>query len=692
MSASSPVASLADENLSPAEQQMLTAAIIGALIDLQTGDASDDPAQGERWDTSRQIRATLLAELLTGKRHGDKTARAVKLRGARITGPLDLEASTISCPLLLQDCYLDERVNLDEATAPSIRMPGCHLPTLTAAQLRTTGDLQLNATKFFANGEVNLLGGHIGGQLILSGASLTNTSGPALTADGLTVDQGMFCDDGFTAKGDVRLADAHIGGQLILNGATLTNPDGTALFADGLTVDRDMFCGDGFTATGEIRLNGAHIGGQLNLNGANLARPGGTALCGQMLTVDHAMVGNEGFTAIGEVSLSGAHIGGLNLNGANLANPGGTALNVDGLIATHGMSCKEGFTATGMTSLLGAHIGGQLILDGATLTNPDGTALFADGLTVDRDMFCGDGFTATGEIRLNGAHIGGQFILTPAKLTNPGGTALSANDVTVDRDMFCGIGFIATGEICLVGATIRGALNMAGATLTNPAGSILDFEAANINTLLMPRTQPYGEVILTNAKVEVFDDHEVGWPAVLRLRGFVYDSLKNQDVSTRARLQWLKRDPGNFTPQLYDQLAAVYRRAGDEPAARKVAIAKQWRRRRVLNPLNWLWYATVGYGYRTWLAAIWLAALVALGTWVFSRAYPARMIAISSHPPAFHAAAYALDLLLPVIGLGQKGAWQPQGSALYWSWVLTGAGWVLTTAVVAGLTGILKRD
>jgi hypothetical protein len=83
---------------------------------------------------------------------------------------------------------------------------------------------------------------------------------------------------------------------------------------------------------------------------------------------------------------------------------------------------------------------------------------------------------------------------------------------------------------------------------------------------------------------------------------------------------------------------------------------------------------------------------VALGTWVFSGAYPARMIAISSHPPAFHAAAYAFDLLLPVIGLGQKSAWQPQGSALYWSWVLTGAGWVLTTAVVAGLTGILKRD
>jgi hypothetical protein len=28
----------------------------------------------------------------------------------------------------------------------------------------------------------------------------------------------------------------------------------------------------------------------------------------------------------------------------------------------------------------------------------------------------------------------------------------------------------------------------------------------------------------------------------------------------------------------------------------------------------------------------------------------------------------------------------------YWSWALTCSGWVLTTALVAGLTGILKRD
>jgi hypothetical protein len=147
---------------------------------------------------------------------------------------------------------------------------------------------------------------------------------------------------------------------------------------------------------------------------------------------------------------------------------------------------------------------------------------------------------------------------------------------------------------------------------------------------------------------------------------------------------------------VYDQLAAAYLRTGYEEAARKVRIAKQWHRRAVLNPagrlLNWLLYVTVGYGYRTWLAGAWLAGLIAIGTWVFSHAYPDNMTPVSTHPPAFHALAYTLDVLVPIVNLGQQNAWQPQDSALYWSWALTGAGWVLTTAVVAGLTGILKRD
>jgi hypothetical protein len=521
------------------EQQVVAAAGTGKLVDLRAGAA-------------RTVRAELLAELLVAARTppGGGRLRAVRLRGARITGQLDLEAATLGCPLLLWDCHLEQPINLKEARAPAVRLPGCHLPGLAADQLETRGNLELNS-EFTATGEVGLVGAHIGGDLRLSSASLTNHNGPALFADGLTVDQAMFCRDGFTATGEVRLVGAHIGGSLEFDGAGLTNPDGRALFADGLTVEQSMYCRDGFTATGEV-------------------------------------------------------------------------------------------------NLLGAHIGAQLGFGGASLTNHNGPALFADRLTVDQSMHCGKGFTATGEVRLLGAKIGGQLSFKGATLANPGRVALNLQEVRTTA------------------------------------------------LLLLPRKRPDGIVDLTAAKVGSFHDDQASWPARLRLRAFVYDTLENDRVGVRDRLGWLRRHQDGYTPQPYEQLAAAYRRDGRDEAARRVLVAKQWRRRGRLNPWNWLLYATVGYGYRTWLAALWLLLALWAGTRALDQAQQAGLLAPAKDNPSqqstFHPLTYALDLLLPIVNLGQEGAWIPRGWAERWTWGLVLAGWVLTTAVVAGLTGVLKRD
>ena len=491
-----------DSRLNAVERSLLPAATAGTLVDLQAGDAQlDDPARGSAWDAARTVRASVLIDLLTGQQapeHG--RIRALKLRGARITGPFDLQAATLACPLLLADCHFEEPVILDEATVPAIRLPGCHLPALTADHLRTAGSLELN--------------------------------------------------HGFTARGGVSLRGARIGGHLILSGASLANSGGTALHADLVTVDHSMLCRNGFTAHGVVRLRGAHIGGQLNLDSASLLNPGGLALRADRIDVSH--------------------------------------------------------------------------------------------------IYCRDKFTAQGEVSLAYARVGALLDLTGASLLNRGGVAI-------------------------------------------------DLQAASVAALyLLPRHRPDGAVILTNTKVDSFSDDPATWPETLQLRGFVYGTLENDHVSVQNRLRWLTLHPSKYTPQLYDQLAAAYRRIGHEEAARKVKIAKQWHRRAVLNPggkfLNWLLYVTVGYGYRTWLAGAWLAGLLTLGTWTFSRAYPAHMTPANAHPAAFHPFAYTVDVLLPIVNLGQQNAWQPEGPALYWSWALTGAGWILTTAVVAGLTGLLKRD
>jgi hypothetical protein len=68
-------------------------------------------------------------ELLTASsadNHG--RSRAVGLCGASITGPLDLEACTLACPLLLEHCWFAQPVNLDDATTPKISLAGCYVP------------------------------------------------------------------------------------------------------------------------------------------------------------------------------------------------------------------------------------------------------------------------------------------------------------------------------------------------------------------------------------------------------------------------------------------------------------------------------------------------------------------------------------------------------------------------------------
>jgi hypothetical protein len=141
----------------------------------------------------------------------------------------------------------------------------------------------ISATGSGENGAVRLIAAHVGAQLVASGAILSNDTGPALFADGIQVDTGLFLDDGFRATGSgeagaVRLTAAHIGGALKFNGATLVNTTGPALFADRLQVDADLFLQDKFKATaggdkGAVRLQGAHIGGRIGLDVAAIKDP-----------------------------------------------------------------------------------------------------------------------------------------------------------------------------------------------------------------------------------------------------------------------------------------------------------------------------------------------------------------------------------------------------------------------------------
>jgi hypothetical protein len=256
--------------------------------------AGESPLSG-----GERVRADVLRSLLLG-RYGDLDPRGVHVRGVHVTGTLNLDSVTCTVPVSIARCVFDEPLQARGTHFSLLRISRSTLPGLHAKGLRVDRDLILSAgftvTTSDDRGAVRLFGVHVGGQLNVSGAHLENTAGPALILDNARVDGGILMGDGFTATGHgddgaVRMVDAQVGGQVDLTGATLTNPSGSALVANRIAIKGDLFLRGAFSAHGNsgkslIRLNSATVGGIEFEPGASLDNPGGIVLGLQNATVD----------------------------------------------------------------------------------------------------------------------------------------------------------------------------------------------------------------------------------------------------------------------------------------------------------------------------------------------------------------------------------------------------------------------
>ncbi|MFI9586124.1 oxidoreductase [Streptomyces sp. NPDC052236] len=271
------------EELTAAERALWTAFPTGRWVDLRTGDpAQDDPVGAESWGEERTVRAAVIAALLlSGPGDATGAVRALRLAGARITGPLDLAGARVDHPVRIEGCGFDHQVVLRGAELRSTELIGCRIPGLDGWLLRVEGNL------FFENshldGRLTLTRAHITGELRLSGVRLTarellgdTPNDPAcapgvwaLWAGGLVLDGGCFGRHGFSSRGGLRLPGAQFNGGLFLEGAHIENPGGDALTGDDMTVST-MALSDGFTACGTVRLTGATVRSVLSLDAAVL--------------------------------------------------------------------------------------------------------------------------------------------------------------------------------------------------------------------------------------------------------------------------------------------------------------------------------------------------------------------------------------------------------------------------------------
>lgn len=642
------------------------------------------------------MRAEVIQQLLTSDpRLSSGRARAVSVQGARITGNLDLLGFELRCALRLVHCYCDRPVVLDDAVGTRVQLTGCQMPLLAANRVRLSNFLLFD--QGFAAGGVQLAGARIDGFLDMS-SSLFGVPGPSrATADNGT-SFAVFGDNLSVAgnchfasaqiMGGMRLAGATVGGQLSLSGASLSRPGDVALHAGWLTVDDLMTC-RGTRVAGEMRLVGARIRGQLLLIDAKLdPHPG-------------------------EGSRAGIP-----------CNPFvGTAMSVgDDVVA-------ERLHAVGSVLMSGSRIGGQLTFENATLEGGRGPALVADGLAMEQPVFF-DGAKVSGEVSLVGARVR-RLSLAGASLLNEGRTALDGEGIVADEVRFepllrsrevKGEGDPArskaksdqprsvpwvepaevSGEIRLRRANIANDISFVGTEMEH---ATLDLQLARLGALVMHPAHRPRSVDLRGSRVVWLADTPEDASEGVYLTGLQYERLAQHDVS--VRLKWLRHAKDGYSPDAYDELARAYRRAGEPEHANRVGIAKQRHRRRVLaqghrrgvlalpgEAASLFLDATVGYGYRKWLAGLWLVLLWAVGWAIFASAHPRYMQPL--HPPGqtprFQAAIYSLDALVPLIDLGQRSAWQPIGAARWWFWFSICAGWALTTAVAAALAGLLRTD
>jgi hypothetical protein len=371
-------------------------------------------------------------------------------------------------------------------------------------------------------------------------------------------------------------------------------------------------------------------------------------------------------------------------------------------------------------SLVNAHITGELIFSGARIANPGRWSIFAGGMTVDGALFARHGFTSEGSIRLVGAQLHGGLYLDTAKLNGTGRNALVADNLSVDGRMVCERATVE-GAIRMPGAHINGQLSLDGAVV-RASGVVLDFRRITADELLLTLREPTdGIVDLGYAQISVLCDDPATWPAGLRLDGLRYDSLVTlrerrapatpgggtgatpdlADITSAEilpaedRLAWLRRGGSGYRPQPYEQLAAFYRQVGHDDQARKVLLAKQRARRSTEKLAGKIWgYLldwSVGYGYRPWLAALWLVALITLGSVVFGLNPPAPVT--HSSPAHFNPLFYTIDLLFPFGQFGQSNSmWVLSTPEQWFAYSLVGAGWLLATAVIAGVSRALSRS
>jgi hypothetical protein len=653
--------------------------------------------------------------------------RGLHLRGAFVEGTLNLDHTSIPCRLVFLHCDFENSPTFDQALMHDLDLVGSRFPGLSLDSARLIGNPDLSGV--FSTGAIIAAGVHVDGQFSLRGATLHDTDGEALNLEGAKISSDVVLDE-LVASGEVYAVGAEIGGRLSLSAAILTASGRSALQLDRATIAGDVTLDD-LEVTGGISAYGSHIGG-LDLSRAKLRNAGSDALF-----IDRADIRGDAFlngvSVEGALRAMGAHIdGALEISDATVTHAG-TALELEGAdIAGNLLLLRS--EISGQVSARGVHVRGEFDVSEAKLNNGDTTSL---GLN--RAEISGDanfvGVESVGGLHAYGASFLGDVNMAESTLTGPDYAALNIGRSQVAGSLLLRAATVS-GGIHAEGARIARHFDFAGATLSNPDGDALNLEGATVNALLLDNVAiAHGGLFLSYATIRTLSlGNEMPLAGLPRLTdaqgwaiGTVHGFLSTDRKSARDWLDSIDQPSFDgsrpvFASQPWHELAEIYDQIGQPEDARWLRYNAARRTTRVApwpsKIARWPYAAFVGYGYYplfvvAWLAALWLTVFVLCSTnaSAFTPSQPSAAMASvnedgrervrvtgatpgpADYPP-FDPALFAVDTAIPAVPTGQSSAWRVTGN----TWLpgvlaaVKALAWVLTALLLAGVTGLLRKD
>lgn len=458
-----------------------------------------------------------------------------------------------------------------------------------------------------------------------------------------------------------------------------------------------------------LRIQGAWITGRLDLQGMD---------CDHDLTLSRCRFDKP--PSFINARLRGLHLGGCDCPG----------LYADNARFEGSVFLRNGFVSTGEISMPNVQIAGDLQICDARIMNAGKTALFAVGMRVGASVYLGDyplddvdtDLIIDGTVTFASAH--------------------------VDRDFYCKSVSFAAGEPVMAAgwgqSGSEGDHAIAWSLVRADIGGVLYAKDIHVAR---------GIVNWSGARAYRLNDdcNGEGSSYPIRLDGFDYRNFsQHTDITVPVRLAWLDRRPKGigFSAQPYEHLASILNQIGHRDDARRVLMEQEKLLRRnnlaaaraepysfvrvpVMWTINTLLGMLTGYGYRPSFAVMWAGLIICLLSLFYHKTWQAGdmapnaapvlisadwISATHSHPDnpgafwsapgqagqdyeTFHPVAYATDLLVPIVNLGQEQAWAPSTSRSAWGWhgwwlrwFAKLIGWVLTALGAAALTGAIRRN